>query len=94
MREHFLSSTSDRSGEKVAKYFEDVAEYIKQFRGNLEGFDFITLGKAPQSKRKLMEYFELILRSGKITWWVERAYSWKGDLKQTRNKIREGPPDI
>jgi hypothetical protein len=85
---------TDRSGEKVAQYFEKVAEYIRQYRGNLEGFDFITLGKAPRSKRKLREYFEPILKSGKITWWVERVYSWKGDLKQIRRKVREGPPEV
>jgi len=85
---------TDRSGTNVAKYFENVAEYIKRYRGNLEGFDIITLGKAPRSKRKIKEYFEPILKSGKITWWVERVYSWKGDLEQIRKKIREGPPDI
>lgn len=85
---------TDRNGEKVAKYFENVAGYIEQYRGNLEGFDFITLGKAPRSRRKLREYFEPILKSGKITWWVERVYSWKGDLKQIRRKVREGPPDV
>ncbi|MDH5451337.1 MAG: hypothetical protein OEX77_10655, partial [Candidatus Bathyarchaeota archaeon] len=78
----------------VAKYFENVAEYINRYRGNLEGFDFITLGKAPRSKRKIKEYFEPILKSGKITWWVERVYSWKGDLEQIRKKVREGPPDV
>lgn len=82
------------SGTKVAKYFENVAEYIKRCRGNLEGFDFITLGKAPRSKRKIKEYFAPILESGKITWWVERVYSWKGDLEQIRKKVREGPPDV
>jgi len=85
---------TNKSGEKVAKYFENVAEYIGQCRGSLEGFDFITLGKAPRSKRKLKEYFEPILKSGKITWWVERVYSWKGDLDQIRSKVREGPPAI
>ena len=85
---------TDRNGEKVAKYFENVAGYIEQYRGNLEGFDLITLGKAPRSKRKLREYFEPILKSGKNTWWVERVYSWKGDLKQIRRKVREGPPDV
>ena len=85
---------TDGSGAKVAKYFENVAEYINRYRGNLEGFDFITLGKAPRSKRKIKEYFEPILKSGKITWWVERVYSWKGDLEQIRKKVREGPPDV
>ncbi|MDH5450097.1 MAG: LLM class flavin-dependent oxidoreductase, partial [Candidatus Bathyarchaeota archaeon] len=56
---------TDGSGAKVAKYFENVAEYINRYRGNLEGFDFITLGKAPRSKRKIKEYFEPILKSGK-----------------------------
>jgi alkanesulfonate monooxygenase SsuD/methylene tetrahydromethanopterin reductase-like flavin-dependent oxidoreductase (luciferase family) len=85
---------TDRSGEKVAKYFENVAEYVRQHRGNLESFDFITLGKAPRSKRKLREFFEPILESSKITWWIERVYSWKGDLDQIRSKVREGPPDV
>ncbi len=85
---------TDRSGEKVAKYFEDVAIFIKQYRKNLDGFDFVTLGKAPRSKRKLIEYFEPILESGRVTWWVERVYSWKGNLDQVRSKVREGPPDV
>jgi hypothetical protein len=85
---------SNKKGDIVAKYFENVADYIKQFRGDLKGFDFITLGKAPQSRKMIKEYFEPILKSGKITWWVERVYSWKGDLKQIRRKIREGPPDV
>jgi alkanesulfonate monooxygenase SsuD/methylene tetrahydromethanopterin reductase-like flavin-dependent oxidoreductase (luciferase family) len=85
---------TDRSGEKLAKYFENIAEYVRQHRGNLESFDFITLGKAPRSKRKLREFFEPILESRKITWWVERVYSWKGDLDQIRSKVREGPPDV
>ncbi len=84
---------SNRSGEKVAKYFENLAEYVGRHRENLEGFDFITLGKAPRSKRKLREFFEPILES-RITWWVERVYSWKGDLNQIRSKVREGPPDV
>jgi alkanesulfonate monooxygenase SsuD/methylene tetrahydromethanopterin reductase-like flavin-dependent oxidoreductase (luciferase family) len=85
---------TDNNGEKVANYFEKIAKYIQQRRGNLEGFDFVTLGKAPRSERKLREYFEPILKSGKITWWIERVYSWKGDLDQIRSKIREGPPDV
>lgn len=85
---------TDRSGEKVAQYFENIAQYIKQYRGNLEGFDFITLGKAPRGKTAIKKYFEPILSSGKITWWVERVYGWKGDLKQVRRLIREGPPDV
>jgi alkanesulfonate monooxygenase SsuD/methylene tetrahydromethanopterin reductase-like flavin-dependent oxidoreductase (luciferase family) len=85
---------TDRSGEKVAKYFENVAGYIEQCKGNLKGFDFVTLGKAPRSRKKIKEYFAPILKSGKITWWVERVYSWKGNLEQIRKKVREGPPDV
>jgi len=85
---------TDKSGEKVAKYFENVAKYIRKYRGNLENFDFVTLGKAPRSKTGTKKYFEPIVSSGKITWWVERVYSWKGDLMQIRKKIREGPPDV
>ncbi|NIV44346.1 LLM class flavin-dependent oxidoreductase [Candidatus Bathyarchaeota archaeon] len=85
---------TDRSGGKVAKYFDNVAEYITRYRGNLSGFDFATLGKAPQSKRKIKEYFDPILKSGKITWWVERVYSWKGNLEHIKEKVREGPPDV
>lgn len=85
---------TDRNGEKVTKYFENVAKYVKQYRGKLENFDFITLGKAPQRKTLVKEYFEPILESNIITWWVERVYSWKGDLEQKRRKIREGPPDV
>jgi len=85
---------TDRNGEKVAEYFETVAAYIKRYRGNLKGFDFVTLGKAPRNKKMIREYFEPILKSGKITWWVERVYSWKGDLEQIRKQTREGPPDI
>ena len=85
---------TDKEGEIVTKRFEYVAEYIKRYRGNLKDFDFITLGKAPPSKKRVKEYFEPILKSGIITWWVERVYSWKGDLQQIRGKIREGPPDV
>jgi len=85
---------TDRSGTKVAKYFENVAGYIERYRGNLEGFDIATLGKAPRSERKIKEYFEPILESGNITWWVERVYSWKGDLAHIRKRVREGPPDF
>jgi len=85
---------TDGSGDAVARYFENVAEYIKQYRGNLEGFDFATLGKAPRRKAFIKEYFEPILGSGKITWWVERVYSWNGDLEQIRRNIKEGPPDV
>ena len=85
---------TNRRGYAVAKYFENVAKYIEQHRGNLEGFDFVTLGKAPRRKNKLRECFEPILKSRKITWWVERVYSWKGDLEQIRQRIREGPPDV
>ena len=85
---------TDRHGDAVAKYFEKVAEYIRHYRGSLEGFDFVTLGKAPRRKAMIKEYFEPILESGRITWWVERVYSWKGDLEQIRRNIREGPPDI
>ncbi len=85
---------ADRKGEIVARYFENVAAYIKRYRGDLESFDFVTLGKAPRNKRKLRQYFKPILESGKITWWVERVYSWKGDLEQIRKKIREGPPGV
>ena len=85
---------TDKKGDAVVKYFENVAGYIKQYRGSLEGFDFVTLGKAPQSKAAIKEYFEPILESGIITWWVERVYSWKGDLEQIRQKIRKGPPDV
>jgi alkanesulfonate monooxygenase SsuD/methylene tetrahydromethanopterin reductase-like flavin-dependent oxidoreductase (luciferase family) len=83
-----------KDGARVAKYFAQVAEYIERFRGSLEGFDFITLGKAPRSRSKLREYFDPILKSGVITWWVERVYSWKGNLDQIRRKVREGPPDL
>lgn len=85
---------TDKSGEKVAKYFENVAEYIKRCRGTLDGFDFITLGKAPRSKKRISEHFKPILESGRITWWVERVYSWKGTLEQIRKQIKEGPPDV
>ncbi len=85
---------SNQKGDIVARYFENIADYIKQFRGNMEGFDFITLGKAPHSRKAIKEYFEPILKSGKITWWVEKAYSWKGDLEQIRRKISDGPPDV
>jgi len=85
---------TDRNGEKVAKYFEDVARYICHYRGNLKGFDFVTLGKVPQGKKALERYFEPILSSGKITWWIEKVYSWKGNLEQIRSMIREGPPDV
>ncbi|UCE96052.1 MAG: LLM class flavin-dependent oxidoreductase [Candidatus Bathyarchaeota archaeon] len=85
---------TDRNGEKVAKYLTNVAEYIERHRGTLEGFDIITMGKAPRNKSKLKEYFTPIIESEKITWWVERVYSWKGNLKQIRMKIREGPPDV
>jgi len=70
----------------VAKYFENVAEYNRQYRGNLEDFDFVTLGKAPRSKTGTKEYLEPIVNPGKITWWVERVYSWKGNLEQIRKK--------
>ncbi|UCG36971.1 MAG: LLM class flavin-dependent oxidoreductase [Candidatus Bathyarchaeota archaeon] len=85
---------TDRRGDILAEYFENVSEYIQKHRGKLENFDFITLGKAPQSKKKVVEYFEPIIRSGKITWWIERVYSWKGDLEQIREKVKEGPPDV
>jgi hypothetical protein len=85
---------TDKKGDVVAKYFENVASYVKKFRGNLEDFDFATLGKAPRNKKTLKEYFAPILESGIITWWVERVYSWKGDLNQIRKRIREGPPDV
>ncbi|MFX0116720.1 MAG: LLM class flavin-dependent oxidoreductase [Candidatus Hodarchaeota archaeon] len=85
---------SNQKGDIVAKYFENVADYIEQFRGNLKGFDFITLGKAPKGRKAIKEYFTPILKSGQITWWVERVYSWKGDLEQIRRKISDGPPDV
>lgn len=85
---------TDKKGDTVAKCFENVAAYVKRYRGNLKDFDLITLGKAPLSKKMVKEYFEPILKSGKITWWVERVYSWKGDLQQIRRRIREGPPDV
>jgi alkanesulfonate monooxygenase SsuD/methylene tetrahydromethanopterin reductase-like flavin-dependent oxidoreductase (luciferase family) len=83
---------TDRNGAVVAEYFENVAGYIRRHRGNLEDFDLVTLGKAPRSPKKVQEYFAPIQASGKITWWVERVYSWKGDLTEIREKIREGPP--
>ncbi|UCH32276.1 MAG: LLM class flavin-dependent oxidoreductase [Candidatus Bathyarchaeota archaeon] len=82
------------NGDIVAEYFENIAKYIEQYRKHLDGFDFVTLGKAPQRKAKLKEYFAPILKSGRITWWVERVYNWKGPLEQIRRRIREGPPDI
>lgn len=85
---------TDKKGDVVAKYFENVAAYIEQHRGNLKGFDLVTLGKAPRSRRGLKEYFEPILRSGRITWWVERVYSWKGNLEEIRQRVRMGPPDV
>jgi alkanesulfonate monooxygenase SsuD/methylene tetrahydromethanopterin reductase-like flavin-dependent oxidoreductase (luciferase family) len=85
---------TDKSGDTVAKYFENVAEYVKQYRGTLEDFDFATLCKAPRRKARIKEFFGPILESGRITWWVERVYSWKGNLKQIRRRIREGPPDV
>ena len=85
---------TDRKGDVVAQYFENVAEYIEQHRGNLDDFDIAILGRAPLRKARVKEYFKPILRSGKITWWIERVYSWKGDLDQIRRKIREGPPDV
>jgi len=85
---------TDKNGDTVAKHFENVAAYVKRYRGNLKDFDLITLGKAPLRKKKVKEYFEPILKSGKITWWIERVYSWKGDLQQIRRRIREGPPDV
>ena len=86
----FTNSNSDI----VAEYFENVAEYIERYRKNLDGFDFVTLGKAPRRKAKIKEYFDPLLKSERITWWVERVYSWKGNLEQIRRTIREGPPDI
>ncbi len=85
---------TDKKGDIVAQYFENVATYIRQHRGNLEGFDFATLGKAPRRRNMIGEYFEPILKSGIITWWVERVYSWKGDLEQIRERVGEGPPDL
>lgn len=81
-------------GEILAKKFEKLAEYIKRYRGGLDGFDFATLGMAPRRRKMMKAYFEPILQSGRITWWVERVYSWKGDLERIRRIIREGPPDI
>ena len=78
----------------MAKYFDQVAGYGKQCKGDVENFDFATLGSAPQRKAMRDEYFKPILDSGAITWWIERVYSWKGDLGHIRRKIREGPPDI
>jgi hypothetical protein len=46
-----LPEFTNKKGGIMVKYFENIAEYIKQYRGNLEGFDFITLGKTPRSKK-------------------------------------------
>lgn len=83
-----------KKGDIVAKYFDKVADYIGHYRKNLEQFDFVTLGRAPRRKAALKEYFEPLLNAGVVTWWVERVYSWKGDLEEIRRKIREGPPDV
>ncbi len=84
----------EKSGEKIARYYENIADYIKKHRGSLENFDFITLGSAPRRKSSLDEFFKPILKSDVITWWVEKVYNWKGDLKEIREQIKEGPLKI
>lgn len=84
----------DKNGENVAKYYEKLAEFIKKQRGHTRDFDFVNLGKAPRRETSIKEYFKPIIQSGVLSWWVERVYQWKGDIKEIREKIREGPPDI
>jgi alkanesulfonate monooxygenase SsuD/methylene tetrahydromethanopterin reductase-like flavin-dependent oxidoreductase (luciferase family) len=43
---------TNSNGAIVAEYFKNVAEYIERYRKNLDGFDFVTLGKAPRRKSK------------------------------------------
>lgn len=84
----------DKNGEVVAKYYEKLSSFIKKHRGHTKNFDFINLGKLPKRESNVKEYFKPIIESGVLNWWVERVYQWKGDIKEIREKIKEGPPTI
>jgi alkanesulfonate monooxygenase SsuD/methylene tetrahydromethanopterin reductase-like flavin-dependent oxidoreductase (luciferase family) len=84
----------DKDGEKVAQYYERLANFIKKYRGSLEDFDFVNLGKAPRRESTIKDYFKPIIESSVLTWWVERVYQWKGEISDIRKRIREGPPQI
>ena len=84
----------DKNGVVVAQYYEKLAAFIEKYKGHTRDFDFVNLGKAPRHGTRIREYFEPITQSGILTWWVERVYQWKGDIKEIRERIKEGPPEI
>lgn len=83
-----------KDGTKVANYFENLKTYIKRFRANLDAFDFVVMGQAPRKQEPIDAFFAPILKTGTITWWIEKVYNWAGNLETIRKKVRKGPPSL
>ncbi|MFX1541131.1 MAG: LLM class flavin-dependent oxidoreductase [Promethearchaeota archaeon] len=87
-------SYSIKDGEWGARHFAAIAGYIQQFRQDLDGFEFVTWGQAPRKKDKVVPFFNPMVQGGIITWWIEKVYSWPGDIEAIRRKLRKGPPSL
>jgi alkanesulfonate monooxygenase SsuD/methylene tetrahydromethanopterin reductase-like flavin-dependent oxidoreductase (luciferase family) len=87
-------SFSHKDGQIIADHHAQLAQFIKKYRGNLNGFDFVTSGISPRRPDKLDALFSPIIEAGNITWWIEKVYSWTGNLDAIRRKIKRGPPPI
>jgi hypothetical protein len=83
-----------KDSKRLAAQYSQIAEYINKYRKTLDGYDFAAMGIAPKKPDKLKAYFSPIQQAGTVTWWIEKVYSWPGNVEAIKKRLRKGPPTL
>ena len=70
---------------------EEIKNYIKKMRKNIENFDIVLAGETPQEKNIAKKIIIPYIESG-MTWWLETINDWRGSLEEMKKIILCGPP--
>ena len=69
-----------------------IAQYVRERRGTLNGFDIVTEGRTPGSDPKAAAEAVQPWADAGASWWTEAE--WRGSYDDLRRRIEQGPPRI
>jgi alkanesulfonate monooxygenase SsuD/methylene tetrahydromethanopterin reductase-like flavin-dependent oxidoreductase (luciferase family) len=70
----------------------DMAAWIRERRGSLEGFDIVVEGQTPGDDRKAASEILRPWSDAGATWWTEA--DWRGPYEKLRQRVEQGPPRL